>query len=64
MKLRYTGATTQQVRWANHDDPRGLLVKGEVYEVIRREVHSWHTKVYLVDFPKLGFNSVMFEEVE
>ena len=33
-----------------------------VYTVDRIEVHSWHTTVYLKDFPGVGFNSVHFTE--
>lgn len=57
-----TEATDEQVKWGNCADPRGLLVIGETYEVERVEVHSWHTKVFLVGVDSgRGFNSVSFE---
>jgi len=64
MKVKYVGATDNQVRWGSNDDPRGLLIKGQIYNVSRKEEHSWHTKLYLEKFPKLKFNSVCFKEVE
>lgn len=39
------------------------LVVGEVYTVDGADVHSSSTTVYLVGYPDVGFNSVMFEEV-
>lgn len=36
------------------------LVEGEAYTVERTEVGGWHTTVYLQEYPKCGFNSVMF----
>jgi hypothetical protein len=53
-----------QVRWGNCADPRGVLTIGETYEVELWDVHSWHTKVHLVDIDcGRGFNSVSFVEV-
>ena len=62
-KLRYVGADDDQVRWGGNDDPRGILEIGEVYEVIDVDVHTYHTKIYLKNFPNLAFNSVHFNEV-
>lgn len=39
------------------------LVVGEVYTVDHADVYSSSTTVYLVGYPDVGFNSVMFEEV-
>lgn len=61
MKAKYIGASDEQVRWGGNDDPRGLLVEGESYEIARKEVHSWHTKIELVGFPGKVFNDVSFE---
>jgi hypothetical protein len=61
-RLRYIGATDAQVNWGGNADPRGLLTEGEVYDLDRQSVHSWHTKVWLVGIDG-GFNSVCFEEV-
>jgi len=62
-KVVYTGATDEQVRWGSNDDPRGILVEGNTYTVARVEVHSWHTKVWLEEYPGLKFNIVHFELV-
>lgn len=61
MRVKYTGATDEQVRWGCNDDPRGLLVENQEYELLTQEVHSWHTKYILKEFPNKKFNSVSFE---
>jgi len=63
-RVRFIGASDEQVRWGSNDDPRGILKVGAVYEVARRDVHSWHTKLELVGFPGKRFNSVCFKEVK
>lgn len=60
MKVKYIGASDVQVQWGNCDDPRDVLIKGEVYEVEKEEVHTWHTKLYLAGIEG-RFNSVCFE---
>ena len=62
MKVKYIGASDAQVNWGSNDDPREVLKEGKEYEVLRREVHRWHTKLFLVDFPELKFNSVCFKD--
>lgn len=62
-KVRYIGTCDEQVKWGSNDDPRGLLTEGDVYTVNSVEVHSWHTKITLREFPELKFNCVSFEEV-
>ena len=53
-----TGAQSQ---WGSNDDPRTLgLTIGNSYEVVGVEVHSWHTKLLLREFPDRKFNSVSF----
>ena len=42
-------------------DPNGLLEIGKTYTVIEEDVHSWHTKLYLAEFPDKPFNSCHFE---
>lgn len=61
MKAKYIGTNTDQVKWGSNDDPRGLLEEGKEYEVVGLEVHSWHTKIILTDYPKLRFNGAGFE---
>lgn len=63
MKVKYTGASEEQITFFLTQESRGVLVEGELYEVDRIEEHSWHTRVYLKDYPGRGFNSVCFEEV-
>ena len=62
-KVRYTGAIDEQVAWGSNDDPRKVLTEGSTYTVADVEVHTWHTKVYLEEYPKLKFNSVSFAAV-
>lgn len=61
-KVRFIGASEDQVRFGSGDDPRGLLKKGEVYTVDHTDVHSWHTNVYLQGIEG-AFTSVAFEDV-
>ena len=51
----------EQINWGSHTDPRGLLEVGKEYTIDRTEVHSWHTKIYLKEFPNKSFNSVWFD---
>lgn len=58
-KVRFTGATDEQVRFGNCDDPREVLADAAVYVVEFVEVRSWHTKLHLRGIPG-AFNSVCF----
>jgi hypothetical protein len=49
-----------QAKFGGCDDPRGILIPGTKYMVANVELHSWHTKIYLVGCGKLAFNSVLF----
>jgi hypothetical protein len=61
MKVRYDGAVDIQVRWGSNDDPQEYgLIKGEIYTVKNQEIHSWHTKIILEEFPTLKFNDSSF----
>mgnify|MGYP001565892365 FL=1 len=61
-KLVFRGDVTEdQINWGNHDDPRGVLVPGEKYTLLRQDIHSWHTKIFLAEFPGMSFNSVWFD---
>lgn len=44
------------------DNPEGLLVMGTEYKILDVEVHSFHTRVMLVNFPDKWFNSTLFKE--
>ena len=59
----YIGASDEQVQWGGNDDPRGILIEGKHYEIERKEMHSWHTKIILREFPGKKFNSECFETV-
>lgn len=56
--------TEAQINWGSHCDPRGLLGIGKEYTIDRTEVHSQHTKVFLVEYPGKSFNSVWFDKLE
>ena len=64
MKVRYVGCSDDQVAFGGNKDPRPLLKEGEVYTVLEKKVHSYHTKYFLTVHPTLPFNSVSFEPVE
>jgi hypothetical protein len=59
-QVKYVGATDEQVKFGNNDDPRGVLVVGGMYTVQATDVHTWHTKIELQEYPGLRFNSVSF----
>lgn len=56
-------ASQDQINWGGNDDPNELLEIGKEYEVLKKDVHSWHTKLTLVDFPDKVFNDVSFSYV-
>lgn len=62
MKVKFIGCSEDQIRWGSNDDPNNILKIGEIYELDKKEVHSWHTKYYLKGV-KGKFNSVCFEEI-
>jgi regulator of RNase E activity RraA len=49
--------------WGSCAPINGNLIVGEIYTVKFWEVHNWHTKVHLEEFPGKVFNSVHFEKV-
>jgi hypothetical protein len=63
-KIKYVHADDHIVNWGSNDDPRLYLTIDEIYTVQETEIHSWHTKVILEEFPTLKFNSSHFDEVE
>ena len=62
-KVKFIGCSDEQVRWGGNDDPREVLAVGDVYEVERTDVHSWHTKVKLKGIDG-NFNSVCFDSAD
>lgn len=62
-KVKFIGTTNDQVNWCGHDDPRKYLIKGKEYTISKIEVHSWHTRVYLKEYPGKHFNLLSFEVI-
>ncbi len=66
-KLGYKVTVTEQTinNGYPHDKVQAnkYLKVGEVYTVHHTDVGSWHTDVYLIEFPKISFNSVHFISV-
>lgn len=62
-KVIFTGCTQAQKNWGSHTGEVEKLVVGEVYTIVKQEVHSWHTKVFLYGIDG-SFNSVCFEDVQ
>ena len=60
--VTYVGCNDDQVHWGSNDDPREVLAVGNGYTIDFVEEHTWHTKVGLVGFDGLKFNSVSFKE--
>ncbi|MFH1236753.1 MAG: hypothetical protein V1685_07565 [Parcubacteria group bacterium] len=54
------GASQSQINWGSHDDPKGCLIPGGQYVIARIEIRSWHTKVFLKEFPGKEFNGLWF----
>jgi len=50
--------------WGSCDDPNKFLNIDQIYTIDHTEPHSWHTKVYLQEFPDNKFNTIHFIEVE
>ena len=61
MKVKFVGK--EPTTWGVSAFNAKLLTLGEVYTIKKIEQHSWHTKVFLKEFPDVEFNSVWFEEV-
>ena len=63
-KVQFMGASDGQAHRAGCDDPREHLVVGKTYTVLRVDVHSWHTKIILVEYPASSFNSTVFTRTQ
>lgn len=63
-KVKFVESSSAQVHWGSNDNPFLYLEKGQTYSVLREEVHSWHTKLVLTNFPNQKFNSISFEPVK
>jgi hypothetical protein len=51
------------IAWGCPLENAKLLKLGNCYIVERIEVHSWHTKVFLKNYPGKDFNSAWFKVV-
>lgn len=63
-KVTFIGATREQVTWGSRKDPNEHLRVGEVYELVDKNVYSWHTDYFLKGFPGLNFPAAAFEIVK
>lgn len=66
LKKKYEENNTRWVKFTNQGkttiNPRdNVLEIGKKYELDRIEMHSWHTNIFLKDFPNNSFNSVDFD---
>jgi len=62
MKVKFLGgAIKEQIAWGNNDDPNKFLKVGKLYEVKTKDIHRWHTKIILKEFPDKKFNDINFE---
>ena len=50
--------------WGGGGENHHLLEVGKEYTLEDIIVHSWHTIVYIEEFPDMEFNSVVFEEID
>lgn len=62
LQVTFNGCSDAQANWGQGEDPRELLKEGETYEVVDKEVHSWHTLFFIeVNGEEMGFNSSCFD---
>ncbi|MBP3285080.1 MAG: hypothetical protein J6M02_06230 [Clostridia bacterium] len=61
MMLRYNGSR-ENGYFTFSGDP-AQLVPGQVYKLLSKVVHAWHTEYFLEGIPG-SFNSVWFDEVD
>jgi len=63
IKVKYIGNVCEEsINWCDYDDPRDILNEGCIYEIERKEIHTWHTNIFLKNIDGC-FNSVWFEEI-
>jgi hypothetical protein len=63
--VEFTSYSEAQVNFGSCSDPiKNLLKIGNFYRVSNIEVHSWHTKFELENYPDRKFNSVHFTKVK
>ena len=61
-QVRFLGCSEYQARWGKKYGDHSKLEIGHIYTVIKKEIHSIHTKLYLAETGEC-YNSVCFERV-
>ena len=61
-RVIYIGSSEEQINFGTNDDPRKVLIEGDIYQVEKVEVHSYHTKISLRGVQG-KFNSVSFNKL-
>lgn len=59
----FIGCIDEQVSWGSNDDPRKVMIEGDIYTIKKVEPHSYHTKLYFRGI-KGKFNSVCFKKYD
>ena len=54
----HTGGTPEEIKLIKE-----LIEIGKPYTVEKTVVHTWHTEVYLKEFPGISFNSIFFRNL-
>ena len=49
---------------SHQEQAQKYLVEGREYTINHIDIDNWHTDVFLKEFPRIPFNSVMFSNVE
>ena len=62
-KVRCINHSKCVMNWGSNDSPEDLII-GDIYTVDHTEIHSYHTKVFLKEFPGKKFGTGHFEGVE
>ena len=56
----YLGCSDDQVSYGGHNDPRGILIEGKIYEIEDLVIESYVSRMMLKGIEG-SFNSVCFE---
>ena len=59
-RVKFMGYIPEQVRWGSGNTTPSMLEKGAVYEISHVDARRSYTKVGLVGYDDLKFNSVHF----
>jgi hypothetical protein len=58
----FIGCIDEQVAWGSNDDPRKVMIEGDIYRIEKVELHSYYTKLSFRGM-KGKFNSVSFKKL-